>query len=206
MHECNDIINRGKTGSLIPSLPQVIDLDQRVVTFLGNGKRFLEKSHELLCIFYGSTFNDSNFQAYRDWMAKHEPNKTEIRKFLDQNKEWIKLLAWYRNALDINHSKPGFKVEIDNFKLHAGNKFTNPCWIYDFSSQKDGEAQNKPSDIIMDMDVFIKNMLTFFEELFLLCVKDNWDGRFNFEIFRYNEDSINVKCPTLYFISIKQKS
>lgn len=204
MYECDEIVNQGKAGSHVSSLPQVKNLDQRLVTFLGNGKRFLEKSHELLCIFYGSVFNDSNFEAYRDWMSKHESSKTDIRAFLEQNKDWIKLLAWYRNALDINHSKPGFKVVIENFKLCAGNKFTNPCWQYDFSD-KNGETQDEPSDLIRDMDVFITNMLTFLEELFLLCVKDNWDIRFNFEIYRHKEESINVKCPALYFISLKQK-
>ena len=204
MYECDEIVNQGKVASHVSSLPQVKNLDQRVVSFLGNGKRFMEKSHKLLCIFYGCTFNDSNFQAYRNWIAKNKPSKTEIITFLEQNKDWIKLSAWYRNALDINHSKPGFKVVIENFKLHAGNKFTNPCWQYDFSD-KNGGAQNEPSDLIRDMDVFITNMLTFFEELFLLCVKDNWDVRFNFEIYRHKEESINVKCPALYFISLKQK-
>jgi len=61
-------------------------------------------------------------------MVKHKPTKTDIWAFLEQNKDWIKLLAMYRNALDVNHSKPGFKVVIENFKLRAGNKFTNPCW------------------------------------------------------------------------------
>ena len=204
MYKCDEIVNQGKAGSHVTSLPQVKNLDQRVVTFLANGKRFLEKSHELLCIFYGSAFSDSNFQAYREWMAKHKPTKTDIWAFLEQNKDWIKLLAMYRNALDVNHSKPGFKVVIENFKLRAGNKFTNPCWQYDFSA-KNGDTQEEPSDLVRDMDVFLTNMLIFFESLFLFCIKDNWDTRFDFEIYRHEEESINAKCPALYFISLKQR-
>jgi len=52
MYKCDEIVNQGKAGSQVTSLPQVKNLDQRIVTFLANGKRFLEKSHELLCIFY----------------------------------------------------------------------------------------------------------------------------------------------------------
>ncbi len=204
MFECDKIIKRWKTASCVPSLPQVKNLEQRVGTFLGNGKRFLEKSHELLHIFYGCTCYNSDFPAYRSWMAKNKPSKTEITIFLEQNKDWIQLLAWYRNAHDINHFQPNFNLTIENFKSRAGNKFTNPCWRYDFSGKK-GAVQDEPSDLIIDMNGFVTDMLTFFEELFLLCVKDNWDVRFNYEIYRHKEENINAKCPTLYFISLKQK-
>ena len=210
MHECDKIITQGKNASHISSLPQVEDLDQRVVAFLGNGKRFIEKSHKLLFLFYGepvAKFDDSNFEAYRDWMANHEQPKTEIIAFLEHNKDWIQLLAWYRNALDAIHSEPGNKVVIENFKFHAGNKFTNPCWQYDFSKKNghNGKAQDEPSDLMKGMDDFINGMLTFFEELFLLCIKDNWDSRCNYEIYRHKKENINAKCPTLYYISRKQK-
>ena len=203
MYKCYEIINKGKVGSYIPSLPQVKDLDQRVVTFLGNGKRFIEKTHELLCLFYGATHQDSNFEAYRDWMTKHASSRNSVIDLLAQNRDWIKLLAWYRNALDINHSKPGFVVTIYNFTLHAGNTFSNPCWQYDFQGKKGGDTQNGPSDLIADMNTFLKNMLAFFEALFLSCIEDNWDGRYNFAIYRHREERINKRCPIMYFVSLK---
>ncbi len=205
MFECDEIIKQGKAASCVPPLPQVKNLEQRVGTFLGNGKRFIEKSHELLCIFYGCTFNAADFPAYRHWMVKNKPSKTEIATILGQDKDWIQLLAWYRNAHDINHSQPNFNLVVENFKLRAGNKFTNPCWQYDFSGKKNGSTQGEPSDLISGMDVFITNMLEFFEELFLLCVKDNWDSRCNYEIYRHKKEDINAKCPTLYYISRNQK-
>lgn len=205
MSECDKIVNQGKVASYIPSLPQVKNLEERVVTFLGYGKRFLETSHELLCIFYGSDFKGSKFHEYRKWMEENRPSKTEVITFLEQEKDWIKLLASYRNALDINHSKPGFEVIIENFKLCTGNKFTNPSWRYDFSGQQNGDVQDEPRDLIVTMNVFVTNMWTFFEELFLLCVKDNWDNRCNYEIYRHKKEDINAKCPTLYYISRNQK-
>ncbi len=204
MKKCDEIITRKKNTSHIPSLPQIENLDQHVGAFLGNGKRFLEKSHELLCIFYGCTCFSSDFPAYRSWMTKNKKDRTEIITFLKQEKDWIELLAWYRNALDINHSRAGFEVIVENFKLRAGNKFTGPCWKYDFSHRND-KVQDEPHDLIHGMDVFINNMLTFFEELFLLCVKDNWDVRYNYEIHKHNKESVNVKCPVLYYISSKRK-
>ncbi len=91
MYKCDEVISQAKKRSHIPSLPQVDNLEQRVVTFLGNGKRFLEKAHELLCIFYGSAQLNSNFEAYRDWMAKHEPTRNDVIQLLEQNKDWIKM-------------------------------------------------------------------------------------------------------------------
>ena len=200
MYKCDEIINLAKSRSHIPPLPQVDNLEQRVVTFLGNGKRFLEKTHELLCIFYGSAHHDSNFKRYRDWMTEHEPSRNDVIQLLEQNKDWIKMLAWYRNALDINHARRGFIVTINNFKMQAGNKFSNPCWQFDFQD-KGGDAQDDPSDLIKDMSVFLTNMLEFIESLYLSCIKDNWDAGWDFKICRHEEESVNKKCPILYFIS-----
>jgi len=199
---CNQIIDKGKTSSHIDALPQVENLEERVAIFLGNGKRFLEKAHELLSIFYGAPNNNANFTAYREWMEQHASDRNEVIELLNGDQEWIKKLAWHRNALDINHSKTGFEVIIENFKLQAGNKFTGPSWRYDFS-EKGGSTQNDPTDLISNIDTFINNMLTFFEELFLLCIRDNWDTRYKYEIHRHKDENIRAECPMKYFISSK---
>ena len=203
--ECDEVIERGKRGNHIPPLPQVNDLYQHGSSFLGNAKRFLEKSHELLCIFYGAPNAGANFRTYREWMLSNANDKNEINDLLEQDKDWIRLISWCRNALDINHSKNDFKLEIENFKMHPGNKFSPPCWRYDFTGEK-GDIQEGYSDIIHDMNVHMSNMLTFFEELFLLCLKDNWNISFNFGLFKKNAEDIDPKCPTLYFASINSDS
>ena len=91
-----------------------------------------------------------------------------------------------------------------NFKLNKGNRFTSPSWRYDFTA-KNGGVQNKPSDIIMDMNIYMNNMLTFFEEVFMLCIQDNWDVRYNFQIYKRTENEINKKCPSVYFVSLELK-
>lgn len=201
MQECDTLINKHKENTFIPQLPQVEDLEQHVVSFLGYAKRFLEATHRLLCIFYGSPDFTSNFKSYRDWMAKNNHND-ELIRILEQDKDWIKLIAWSRNALDANHSKPEFKVTIENFKLHKGNKFSSPSWHYDFRDKDKKYLQKEASDIIVDMDIYLTNMLTFFEEIFLLCIMESWDSRFNFKLFKYPVDKINKRCPSLYFVSL----
>jgi hypothetical protein len=205
MHQCDAIINKHKEDSFIPQLPLVEDLEQHVVSFLGYAKRFLEASHKLFCIFYDSPDFKSNFKSYRDWIAKNKPDSKQLIKVLEQDKNWIQLIAWSRNALDANHSQPQFKVTIENFKIHKGNKFANPSWRYDFRA-KNGGLQNDPSDIIVDMNIHMTNMLTFFEEIFLLCIQDNWDNSFNFQIYKHSDENINKKCPSLYFVSLELPS
>ena len=69
-------------------------------------------------------------------------------------------------------------------------------------SKNGGKLQETASDIINDINIHLTNLLTFFEEIFLLCIKDNWDNSFKFELFRYPEEKINQKCPSLYFVSL----
>ena len=202
MHECDSLINNHKDGAFIPQLPQVEDLEQHVVSFLGFAKRFLEETHGFLCIFYDSPEYGANFNNYRNWMAKNRPDSDKLIGTLEQDKDWVKLIAWQRNALDANHSKPKFKVDIENFKLHKGNKLSNPSWRYDFRGKKNGCLQKEASDIVIDMGTYLKNMLTFFEEIFILCVMDNWDNDFNFKILRLPEDKVNKRCPLIYIISL----
>ncbi len=201
MTKCDDVIELHKKASHIPTLPQVPNLEQRVVSYLGNGKRLLEEAHRFLCIFYDAPDCDANFQAYLDWMFKHCPGAEYVVKLLEGDRDWIKQMAWCRNALDINHAKSGFSVTINNFKLYPGNKFATPTWESDFSA-KGGVALSKPTDLLHDLGVFRSNMLTFLEELFLLCIRDNWDNRFGFVISKNSDDCVSIECPTLYKVGI----
>jgi hypothetical protein len=203
MHECDAIIEKGKNKSIIPTLPQVDDLEGKVAIFLGNAKRFLEKTHEFLCLFYNAPNSGSNFQTYREWMAKNKPDKANIIKMLEEDKDWINQIASLRNAHEINHSKPQFDVEIMNFKLNPGNKGSTPGWKYDFRARQ-GSIQTEFSDILTDMNVYLSNLLTFFEELLICCIQDSSDKNYNFEIYKQIPENINKKCPTIYFVSLKK--
>lgn len=202
--KCDELITKAKEGKSIPSLPQVDDLEEKIVTFLGYAKRFLEKTHELMCLFYGIKNQKANFGAYRDWAEKHQPNGSNLFKYLDSHKDWIQHLAWSRNALDINHSRPGFNVSVHNFKVMPGNKFTNLGWVYDFTD-RGGDKGNEPSDLLHDMMFYMNQMTALFEAIFLQGIADSWDSVFKFQIYKIPEDKIDPECPILYEVSIDPK-
>jgi len=201
MPKCDEIIEKDKENSTIPALPQVEDLDSNVAVFLGNAKRFLEKTHELICLFYNAPNSGSNFKAYREWLAKSSPEKRDLIKLLEDDKTWIRHIAFMRNAHEINHAEQNFNVEINNFKLNPGNKFSAPGWRFNFSG-KSGATQKEYSDIVADMNVYMTNLLTFFEELLMISIIDNSDKRYKFVIHKKLPESIDTKCPSIYFVSI----
>jgi hypothetical protein len=199
MPECDEIVEHGKNGGYIPSLPQIDNLDGKVAVFLGSAKRFLEKTHALLTVFYDSPSFDSNFLAYREWMKKNRQENDKVNKLLEDDKDWIKFIASLRNAHEINHAGEGNYVQIRNFELRAGNKFSSPSWKHDLSRQS-GNKQEEYTDLILDMDVFLHNLCTFLEDIFLIGIEDTWDIRYKFQIWKKQETGIDKKCPTLYFI------
>ncbi len=203
MPKCDAIIEEGKKGTIIPTLPQVEGLENDVAVFLGNAKRFLEKTHEFLCLFYDAPNSGSNFKAYREWLAKNKSNKQDLLKLLEGDKNWIKQIAFMRNAHEINHAEQDFNVEIVNFKLNPGNKCSTPGWRFDFSGRQ-GATQMEFSDIVTDMDIYLTNLLTFFEELLIICIIDSSDKDYKFEIYKRSPESINAKCPSIYFLSINK--
>lgn len=203
MPKCDAIIEEGKKGIVIPTLPQVEDLESSVAIFLGNAKRFLEKTHEYLCLFFKAPNSESNFRAYREWLTENKPDKQGLIKLLENDKDWIKQVASLRNAHEMNHAEKAFNLEIANFKLYPGNKCSTPGWRYDFSRER-GKVQNEFSDIVTDMGIHLTNLLTFYEELLIFCLLDSSDKNYKYEIYKKLPEDINKKCPTIYFVSIKK--
>jgi len=197
--QVDDVVENSKQRAAIPSLPQVEDLDDRVASFLGGAKRFLEKAHFLLAVFYDAPQQGSNFKAYRDWMSANRSNSTKVVELLRGDREWIRFLAESRNALGVNHSRANFVMEVQNFALQPGNKILPPSWRYDLS-ERGGPTQQYWSDIVTDMHTHLSNMLTFLEELYILCVLDNLDEQlpFKFGIGRLPSDQVSDECPIVY--------
>ena len=204
---CDEMIKEAKSKPSIPSLPQVAELEERVGSFLGSAKRCLEKTHALLCTFYECPDHRSNFQAYREWMAGNRSSSAAVVRLLDGDKDWIRFIAEARNALSVNHARQNFILEVQNFMLQPGNKFSGPSWRHDLSDRR-GPVQEYWSDIIKDMDTHMHNLLTFLEEVYILCILDRCDRRlpFDFGVYRKPEDEISEECPVLYVAQVTRRA
>jgi len=204
---CDELIEEAKSKPSIPSLPQVAELEERVGSFLGSAKRCLEKTHALLGTFYDCPDHGPNFQAYRKWMAANRSSSEAVLTLLDGDRDWIRFIAEARNALSVNHARQNFILEVQNFKLQPGNKFSGPSWRHDLSD-RGGPVQEYWSDIIKDMDTHMHNMLTFLEEVYILCILDRCDRRlpFEFAVYRKPEDDISEECPVLYVAQVTRRA
>jgi hypothetical protein len=204
---CDELIKVAKSKPSIPSLPQVAELQERVGSFLGSAKRCLEKTHALLGTFYDCPDHGSNFQAYREWMAANRSSSEAVLTLLDSDRDWIRFIAAARNALAVNHARQNLILEVQNFKLQPGNKFSGPSWRHDLSD-RGGPVQEHWSDIIKDMDTHMHNMLTFLEEVYILCILDRCDRRlpFEFTVYRKPEDDISEECPVLYVAQVTRRA
>ena len=197
--DVDQVIEKSKLTQAVSSLPQVADLEEQVAAFLGGAKRFLEKAHSLLCLFYGCPNKESNFRAYREWMEANRKDSQGVTNLLNGDQDWVRFIGEARNALPVNHSRKKYLLEIRNFALEPGNKFSAPAWKYDLSD-RNGPTQAQWSDIVTDMQTHLENLLTFYEELLILCVLDNVAASlpFEFQIFRLPSDEIQSECPVLY--------
>jgi hypothetical protein len=198
--KCDQTIEMHKRNQAIPALPQVEGLNINFEHFLSKGKQFLVETYKLFQFFFDMPFNDKNaahFDKHQSWL-KHKLGDThQICEALEQDNSWIRLISEARNALQ--HPKERQKVEIDNFTLKPGNKFTAPAWRYDLTNRNCGKRTDFV-DIVQDFNVFMMNMLAFFEDSLILCLKARISNNSLWDIYKKQETEIDFKLPILYVV------
>jgi len=117
---------------------------------------------------------------------------------LEQDKEWVKKIAEIRNA--IQHPEKEQRIEIKNLTLMPGNKFSTPAWKYDLTKKNIGK-QSDWTDLVHDFNVYLYNILTFFEELLILSLKDKFLKNSFLDIYKKNEKDILKECPMVYEVN-----
>ena len=205
MPKCDEIVEANKNKSAIPALPKVPDLETHVSDFLINGKKFLVAAYRLLELFYQMPMNGKNeahFNKHRVWIEAKLGKEHPIYKTLESDESWIRLIAECSNA--VRHKETGLKLEVQNFALNPGNKISSPGWRYDLTRKGLGR-QDDYTDLIGDLDVRIYNMLTFFEEILLLCLQGELKDT-ALMIFRIPNERINPKRPIAYEVNLRSSA
>ena len=201
MPKCDAIVEAHKKKLAIPAMPKIPDLETHVRDFLINGKIFLVSAYRLLHLFYGMPVKErqeAHFDKHRAWIKGELGEEHPLYKTLEADESWVRLIAECSNA--VRYEGNGLKLEIQNFALQPGNKFASAGWRYDLTKKGLGR-QDDYTDLISDLDARVYNMLTFFEEVLVLCLQDELKkGKNQLEIFRIPKEKINPKCPILYHV------
>jgi len=204
MPKCDQIIEAHKKHQAIPALPQVEGLERQVDHFLNRGKQFLMAAYQLLHIFYDMPFNDRNnahFDKHREWIKHKFGDTNPIFLILERDEPWIRIVSEARNALQ--HPEDGQKVEVENFTLNPGNRFSAPSWKYDLTKKGCGK-RTEYADIVSDFDIYLKNMLIFFEDVLILCIQDELRNSNFLSLYRKREEKINPVCPIMYEVNRRE--
>ncbi len=199
---CNQIINDNQSSSVIPPLPKIPELEEKVRVFLTNSKLTLIGTFKFLGEFYPLPIGDrteSHFDKHLKWLEENLGTDHEISKLLKVDLEWIRLLSECRNAIE--HSSDGQKIDVTNFTLKPGNKFSTPCWTYDLTKKLG--VKNGPHDLLNDLDVFCSNMLHLLEDLIILVAQDKLSTHPVVALYKVAETEINKECPIRYDITVK---
>jgi hypothetical protein len=201
---CDNVIEENKTKPTIPALPQITDLEENVRIFFNNAKLFLIESFRLLNIFYQMPFGGrvvAHFDVHYEWAEKKLGGNHQITKMLSTDLPWIRHISECRNALE--HPEEGQEINLRNFSILPGNKFTSPCWSYDLSKKL--KLKQDFTDLCNDLCVFSDNMLHFFEDLLLLCVNEKLEKTKMLVLAQIQDNKLDSKCPIKYSVTLKEE-
>ena len=202
--QCNQIIVDSQSSSTLPPLPKIPELEEKVRVFLTNSKLVLINVFKFLSKFYPINIKDreeSHFNKHIQSLEKLIGIEHQISKLLKADLEWVRLLSECRNAIE--HSGEGQEIDISNFSLKPGNKFSSPTWSYDLTKKLG--VNNGPHDLLNDLDVFCSNMLHLFEDLMVLIAQDKLVNHPVLAVYKLDEAQINMDCPIKYDITVKSE-
>ncbi|QUM88846.1 hypothetical protein HWV03_08560 [Moritella sp. 36] len=200
--KCNQIILDNESSNVLPPLPKIPELEEKVRVFLTNSKLVLIALFKFLAKFYPLPIGDrgeSHFNKHVKWFETNIGSEHNISKLLKADLEWIRLLSECRNAIE--HSGKGQKIDVVNFTLKPGNKFSPPNWTYDLTKKLG--FKKGPHDLLNDLDVLCSNMLHLVEDLILLVTQDKLVNHPLIAVYKVDEAKINKECLINYDITIK---
>ncbi|EKU59278.1 hypothetical protein ACINWC323_0214 [Acinetobacter sp. WC-323] len=200
--KCGKIISDNYLKNSIPALPKIPELDSKVRVFLTNAKLVIIDIFKFLSLFYLLPINDrdeAHFNKHIENLKKNLGADNEIVKLLEEDLEWIQILAECRNAIE--HSGEGQLLKIENFSIKPGNLLSTPTWTYDLTRKLN--IKKGPDDLLNDLDVFCSNMLHLIEDMIILTIQDKLRKYPLLALYKLNEQDYDPKCPVRYDITLK---
>jgi hypothetical protein len=141
--------------------PHILNLEERLETYLYNAKSCLRDSLKIYNIVFGSTFTEARFDKAIAWAEKEFGDNDPIVKFLKADHGlWIHKVVKMRNAAEHPGGHSGY-LHIKNFEVDTSKEppsIYEPLWYLN---------DEPPSFIRGDLHVFVSNILELTEDMVL---------------------------------------
>jgi hypothetical protein len=176
------------------TLPSVINLRHHAETFLYNAKSALRDFTVVFKILFSKDFkNEARYDKVHKWAEVKFGSNDVFSKMLADDLPWIKRLIAMRNAIEHPEGFSGI-LHVENFTSEEKDRTVfviEPVWYLN---------SEKKIPLAHDMDVFVKNLLTFCEESLLLCL-EKFPSKFPVGVTEIPEAERDPKCPIRFQIS-----
>jgi len=186
------------SGRVIES-PHIVNLDERLETYLYNAKSCLRDSLKIYNIIFGSTFTEARFDKAITWAVKEFGENDPTVSFLKaDHKFWIQKLVKMRNTTEHPGGHSGH-LNVKNFEVvttKEGTTIHEPLWYLN---------DEQPTLIRGDLRVFVHNILELTEDI-LLSALDKLKKPELVGILEIPEEQRNKEAPIRFRIGLAQEA
>lgn len=180
------------------TLPAVMNLRHQAETFLYNAKSVLRDFTPIFKVLFSKDFkHEARYDKVHKWAEGKFGAKDSFSKMLTDDLPWIKRIVSMRNAVEHPGGYSGI-LHVENFSSQEKDRTVfviEPVWYLN---------SEKKSPIAHDLEVFVTNLLTFFEESLLLCL-EKFPSGFPIAVVEIPESERDPECPIRFKIAFAGK-
>jgi len=194
-----------QTNKQIKEVPHVIGLNGEAESYLYEAKNYLRDTLSSLKIFFGRDFPDKINEAssYYDpkgtgksalalWAEKKFGADDPLSEMFRGEQKWTGDIVRMRNAVEHPGEKSGTLIIKNIVATEKG--LEPPLW------NREGEP---PSNLLVDMEMGLENMLTLGEELLIQCIQKRMAPNNVMEFVEIPIEARRQEAPQRFTVQIK---
>jgi hypothetical protein len=194
-----DIFNEDGT---LKRYPHLIGLREEIETILYEAKNYLRDLLDLFEIFFEADFDEASYfydarasgaSRIVKWATERFGEADPFTTMLVNEGNWIEELIRKRNAVEHPGGHSG-TLHIHNFERIAGNQFVSPTWH---------RNEMPKTDIFVDLEVYLENLLTLAEDILVGCIVKRSKHRI-IGFVEIPEDQRRVNCPMRITVALNK--
>lgn len=176
-------------------IPNIFNLRSDVETFLYQAKSVLRDLTRLFLILFSKDFgNQAHFDSVLAWSKEKFSEEHPLTAMLKTDQAWIKKIIRMRNAVEHPGGKSGTLNVLNFTSSKQANRImvTEPLW---------GLNNDPPLSIATEMPVIVDNLLTFCEQVLILCLEE-FKKNFPIVLVEVPESERDPICPIRYKMTV----